>query len=52
METYIAQKAQQALEALTTEETLEDRLRAARMHFSLVTDEHYLKSAPAEVRSI
>jgi hypothetical protein len=50
MERYIVQKAQQALEALTTEESLEDRLRAARMHFSFVTDDHYLQSAPAEVQ--
>lgn len=50
MERYITQKAQQALEALTGEESLEDRLRAARMHFSFVTDDHYLQTAPAEVR--
>jgi hypothetical protein len=50
MERYIAQKAQQALEALTTDEPLEQRLKTARMHFSFVTIEHYLRSAPSEVR--
>jgi hypothetical protein len=50
MENYIVQKAQQALEALTTDEPLEDRLRTARMHLSIVTDDHYLKTAPSDVQ--
>ena len=50
MQNYIAQKAQQALEALTTDQPLEERLRTARMHFSLVTSDHYLQDAPADVQ--
>ena len=50
MERYIGQKAQQALEALTTDESLEHRLRTARAHLSFVTGDHYLQSAPAEVQ--
>jgi hypothetical protein len=50
MEHYIAQKAQQALEALTTPDSLRDRLELARMHFGFVTSDHYLSSSPATVR--
>ena len=50
MEQYIGQKAQQALEALTTDKPLEERLVEARMHLSFVTGDHYLQSATAEVQ--
>jgi hypothetical protein len=50
IEHYIAQKAQQALEALTSADSLKDRLEAARDHFRFVTRDHYLSSCPETVR--
>lgn len=50
MERYIVQKAQQALEALTTEDSLENRLRLARLHLSFPTDGNYFGSMTPEVR--
>jgi len=49
MEQYIAQKAQQALEALCSDAPLRDRLKSARGHFCLVAGAHFLKTAPPEV---
>lgn len=48
MERYIGQKAQQALEALTTEDSLSERLATARMHLLSVID--FLQGAPDEVQ--
>lgn len=50
MENYVAQKAQQALEALTSADSLKHRLEAARGHFRFVTNDHYLSSCPGAVR--
>ena len=51
MEAYIAQKADQALEALVSDKPLLERLAAAHSHFQLVTnDEFFLDSAPENVR--
>lgn len=50
MDRYIGQKAQQALEALTTEDSLQQRLAAARSHLGAITSEHFFQSAPSEVQ--
>jgi hypothetical protein len=50
MKLYIAQKADQALEAMCGRESLTERLRHAQMHFFFVSDEHHLGSAPKHVR--
>ena len=50
MDRYIGQKAQQALEALTTDSSLEQRLKEARMHLSSVTGTHFLQSASTQVQ--
>ena len=50
MERYIAQKADQALEAMCGRESLTKRLKNAQMHFIFVSDEHHLGTAPEHVR--
>jgi hypothetical protein len=50
MESYIAQKAQQALEALCGPEPLPDRLVSAYWHIQTIANDHFLKTAPEEVR--
>ena len=50
MNLYIGQKAQQALEALGSGESLERRLQEAHGHFMAVADAHFLNDARPEVR--
>jgi hypothetical protein len=50
MERYIAQKADQALEAMCSRESLTKRLKNAQMHFMAVSNDHFLGSAPEAVR--
>jgi len=50
VERYIAQKADQALEAMCGRESLTKRLKHAQMHLIFVSDEHHLGSAPKHVR--
>jgi hypothetical protein len=48
MQNYIAQKAQQALEALSGGNSLPERLNLAKIHFTAC--EQYLDEAPDDVR--
>ena len=48
MQNYIAQKAQQALEALCEDRPLLKRLELAKLHFE--NCEQYLDTAPSEVQ--
>lgn len=50
MERYLAQKADQAFEAMCGPESLTDRIKNAKLHFISVSGDHYLSTAPAEVR--
>jgi hypothetical protein len=50
MERYIAQKAGEALEAMCGRESLTKRLREARLRFLTVAGDHFLDSAPEDVR--
>jgi hypothetical protein len=50
MDYYVVQKAQQALEALTTDQPLESRLTEAAMHLSFTTGSVYMITMPSEVR--
>ena len=50
MERYIAQKADQALEAMCGRESLTKRLKNAKMHLVSVSDDHFLRTAPEDVR--
>lgn len=49
MDRYIAQKAQQALQALMTDETLRERLSAACGHLLSIPD-GLTQTAPAEIQ--
>ena len=50
MELYIAQKADEALEAMCGRESLTKRLEKARMCFGFVADDYFLATAPVDVR--
>ena len=50
MERYIAQKADQALEAMCGRESLTKRLKSAKMYFLSVSDDYFLGTAPEDVR--
>jgi hypothetical protein len=50
MERYIAQKADEALKAMCGGYSLTGRLRDAQMHFHSISDEHYLRTTPQNVR--
>ncbi|MGA3162580.1 MAG: hypothetical protein ABSD77_00040 [Verrucomicrobiota bacterium] len=50
MKRYIAQKADEALEAMCGRESLTERLKTAQMHFIFISDDHHLGSAPEHVR--
>jgi hypothetical protein len=50
MKCYVAQKADQALEAMCGRGSLTKRLKTAQMHFIFVSDEHHLGTAPEHVR--
>jgi len=50
VERYIAQKADEALDAMCGRESLTKRLKMAQMHFVFVSDEHHLGTAPEDVR--
>jgi len=49
MESYVVQKAQQAVEALCEERDLRSRLLSAATEFCYVTSDHLLSSCPKEV---
>ena len=50
MNLYIAKKAQDALKALASVDSRENRLKEARMHLMLVTSEYHKASATEHVR--
>jgi hypothetical protein len=50
MERYIAQKANEALEAMCGRDSLTSRLRKARLCFASVEGDAFLASAPESVR--
>jgi hypothetical protein len=50
MERYIAQRADQALEAMCGRESLTKRLQNAKMYFLSVSNDHFLGTAPEDVR--
>ena len=50
MEGYIAQRADQALQAMCGRGSLTKRLKDAQMYFLSVSNDYYLGSAPKDVR--
>ena len=45
MKHYLGQKAQQALEELVKEDSLQNRLQAARLHTIIANNEHFIEDA-------
>jgi len=50
MNRYVAQKADQALEAMCGSESLTKRLKNAKLHFLFVSNDYFLGTAPEDVR--
>jgi hypothetical protein len=51
MKTYVMQSAQKALEALASQEPLNQRLKEARFHFLKIQDSHLANEVSEEVRA-